>query len=263
MLRYMHSSYHIISNDVYLYGTTGQVFVENGLEIASWFNPVGNWEVRPYGICTMKNACPEGTAGICSKCPHLIYNIFHIEGIIFKTNETMLELAQIQSLLLEATKSGTNSDRRELRNLHNNTFEAYLGWLKILESIEFKITSLHKKDKQLPMVSNSIASKLACIKELQMDILEQANKLGIKNLTTEKAKSNITNYLLKKLIKNGNIKTAERIALEGVDWFIEGYSNSSQIEKKNIVEFYLSDNKLYKDNKSLSNISSFLDINAV
>ena len=113
------------------------------------------------------------------------------------------------------------------------------------------------------MVSNSIASKLACIKELQMDILEQANKLGIKNLTTEKAKSNITNYLLKKLIKNGNIKTAERIALEGVDWFIEGYSNSSQIEKKNIVEFYLSDNKLYKDNKSLSNISSFLDINAV
>jgi hypothetical protein len=150
----------------------------------------------------------------------------------------MLELAQIQSLLLEATKSGTNSDRKELRNLHNKTFEAYLGWLKILESIEIKISSLHKKDKHLPIVSSTIASKLSCIKELQMDILDQANELGIKNLTTEKAKSNITNYLFKKLIKNGNIKTAERIALEGVDWFIEGYSKSSQNDKRDIVEFF-------------------------
>jgi hypothetical protein len=258
---FMSSSHHIISNDSALYGTTGQIFVENGLEIASWFNPIGNWEVRPYGICTMKNGCPEGTAGVCSKCPHLIYNIFNIEGVIFKTNETMLELAQIQSLLLEATKSGTNSDRKELRNLHNKTFEAYLGWLKILESIEIKISSLHKKDKHLPIVSSTIASKLSCIKELQMDILDQANELGIKNLTTEKAKSNITNYLFKKLIKNGNIKTAERIALEGVDWFIEGYSKSSQNDKRDIVEFYLSDNEVYNENKKLNNISSFLNTN--
>ncbi|MDN5094335.1 hypothetical protein [Aliarcobacter butzleri] len=258
---FMSSSYHIVSNDSTLYGTTGQIFVDNGLEIASWFNPIGNWEVRPYGICTMKNGCPEGTAGVCSKCPHLIYNIFNIEGVIFKTNETMLELAQIQSLLLEATKSGTNSDRKELRDLHNKTFEAYLGWLKILESIEIKISSLHKKDKNMPVVSNTIASKLSCIKELQMDILYQANELGIKNLTTEKAKSNITNYLFKKLIKNGNIKTAERIALEGVDWFIEGYSKSSQNDKRDIVKFYLSDNEVYNDNKQLNNISSFLNTN--
>lgn len=258
---FMSSSHHIISNDSTLYGTTGQIFVENGLEIASWFNPIGNWEVRPYGICTMKNGCPEGTAGLCSKCPHLIYNIFNIEGVIFKTNETMLELAQIQSLLLEATKSGTNSDRKELRNLHNKTFEAYLGWLKILESIEIKISSLHKKDKHLPIVSSTIASKLSCIKELQMDILDQANELGIKNLTTEQAKSNITNYLFKKLIKNGNIKTAERIALEGVDWFIEGYSKSSQNDKRDIVEFYLSENEVYNENKKLNNISSFLNTN--
>lgn len=46
-----------------------------------------------------------------------------------------------------------------------------------------------------------------------------------------------------------------------MDWFIEGYSKSSQNDKRDIVEFYLSENEVYNENKKLNNISSFLNTN--
>lgn len=239
----------IISDDKNIYGDIGEILVNNGLKIASKFHPIGNWDVYPFGICTLKDRCPRGTAGICSKCPHLLFNAFNIEGVIFKVNESMLELAHLQTLLSKAYKCGTLESRQSIKKEHTQKFEEWVGWIQILQIIEDDITErINKNNKNLPAISSIVTSKISSIRDLQMDIISDARKMNIENITTTNIINDISNQLLINSLKKGDLKTSEKIAYDGVDWFIGLYSNLDVQRREELVNEYLIelDENIYK-----------------
>lgn len=233
----------IISDNKGIYGEIGEVIVNNGLEIASKFHPIGNWESLSYGICTMKNKCPQGTAGICSKCPHLIFNLLNIEGILFKINEITLLLSHIQILVSETFKKGDNQARQELKKEHDAVFEEWIGWMNIITLLEEEYLNNENKAKNKSLVISSCVAFTYCnLKRLQVEIINHASKLNIKNNNTERAKIEISNKLLMTAIRNNDVQTSRKLLTEGIDWFINIYDNSSFENKIKLVDVFMSEN---------------------
>ena len=228
----------IFSDNKKLYGNTGETLVENGLEIASRYHPIGSWEAHPYGICTLKNRCPSGTAGICCKCPHLIFNIYNIEGIVLKYNECMLNLAWIQKLIHDTYVKGDNQDRQNLKKEHERIFEEYIGWWENISMIQSEINSSNCKN--LPLAESIIRSANCNLNELSVEFAAQADRLKIKNLTTDRAKAEISNQLLITSLKKNDFKTLHQIATEGADFIIKQYSTLDSLAKKEkLISKYL------------------------
>lgn len=84
-----------------------------------------------------------------------MFNAFNIEGVIFKVNESMLELAHLQTLLSKAYKCGTLESRQSIKKEHTQKFEEWVGWIQILQIIEDDITErINKNNKNLPAISS-------------------------------------------------------------------------------------------------------------
>lgn len=233
---------YIISHDKELYGEKGEIFVNNGLEIASRYYPIGCWEGENYGICTMKGRCPEGTAGICSKCPHLMFSPAHIEGIIFKCNETSMEMNQLQRKFKNAHINGTNTERKKLKELYEKKFEENIVWMTILVKCATQFTnSFPDNKKQLTNNKQSqIAEFRSCnIVELQLDVITKARKLNIDNITVDNAITRISFEMLKNALKRNDIKTIEKVNEDGINWYIELYGNTTINKKKELISKYL------------------------
>jgi hypothetical protein len=240
---YISQKVPIISDNKKIYGDIGEIIVNNGLEIASKFHPIGNWESLSYGICTMKNKCPQGTAGICSKCPHLIFNLLNIEGILFKINEITLILSNIQILVSESFKKGNNQARQELKKEHDAVFEEWIGWMNIITLLEEEYLKNESESKNKSLVVSSCVAFTYCdLKRLQVEIINHANKLNIKNNNTERAKIEISNKLLMTAVKNNDTKTSKKLITEGINWFINIYDKSSLGDKIKLVDVFMNEN---------------------
>ena len=238
----------IISTNKSIYRDIGEIYVDYGLEIASRFHPTSNWINKTYGICTIGEQCPQGTGGICSICPHLMFNAIHIKGVINKINNIVLDINLLQRKRVDsATSPITNSASNEIITAHEKKISEYFGYINILSSIRAQMTKvvdnnlLESDDRALANTfgfDDLIGIKENSLIEMRMDIAVAAMELNIRDIYNDNNLANISYELLENAVHKNNLTTIEELRKHTVSTFIKRYSQCDLEEKRNFILKY-------------------------
>ncbi len=237
----------ITSDNKDIYGATGEIYVDNGLQIASKNHPYSLWELLVTGICTLKGGCPSGLNRRCGLCPHLLFSGMHINGINYKIGELTRASVINANLMLDSKKSGKNVTRSELEDFHENTVRELMAWMENLKMAEAQIEEVFrdksKTDSQnLPMKNKEepiVVYREVPLDHAAVDILSMAANLNVKNHTTESLTKEVTLNLVMAAANKKDFGLIERLREDGVDWFVSAYGKKAIGEKTGFLNQYL------------------------
>ncbi|MFW2611497.1 NUMOD1 domain-containing DNA-binding protein [Aliarcobacter butzleri] len=260
---FMSLSRYVMEKPTEIYGkkeeqikyVTNDGLVVKGLEIASRFHP-DTYECFNHGICTVQRRCPSGTNEVCCLCPHLIFNLLHIEGILYKHQHTMLEMKFIQDKLAEAQKRGNSSSRSELQKLHNSKVNELIGWSEMIDMISKKFEIIENKvdineennEKSITVKNDQKLNKFIFSRnveedEMIMELLLKANMLKIDTPETDNLVNRISSKIIVNAIKYWNKETLIKMEKDGLKWIIEAFGKKAIDERKNYLNSFLVGNK--------------------
>ncbi len=257
----------ITSNNKDIYGAVGEVYVDNGIEIASKNHPYSLWELLVAGICTLKGGCPSGIFRRCGLCPHLIFSGMHIEGIVYKIGELTRASVVNANLMLDSKKSGGNVSRSELEDFHEDTVRELMAWMEIFKMAESQIKEVLQSRPKIGSGSLSVKNKEEIIVKYKetpldraaVDLLSMAAKLNIKNHTTESMTREVTLNLVMAAAGKQDLDLIERLGKDGIEWFISAYGEKAIGEQANFLNQYL-DGSQREKNALLEVATNYLDV---
>jgi hypothetical protein len=256
---FMFLSRYITDRPTEIYGTkveqkkylTNEGMVIDGLEIASRFHP-DTYECFNHGICTIQRRCPSSTNEVCCLCPHLIFNLVHIEGILYKHQHTILEMKFIQDKLVIAQQKGDSSTRTEMQKLHNAKVNELIGWSEMIEMISKNFKKIGNSNQsshsnQLKVIKKDeeahkfIFSRTVEEEEMIMELLLKAETLKIDTPETDNLVNRISSKIILKAIRDKDTEILNRMEKDGLKWIIKSYGKKAIAERKEFLELFISD----------------------
>ncbi|RLA84710.1 MAG: hypothetical protein DRG78_00700 [Epsilonproteobacteria bacterium] len=245
----------IISSDKNLYGDYGEIEIKSGLEIAASFDPNTMWKYFNHGICPINMQCPQGTHGICSLCPNLLFNGSHIEGIAHKIREISLLLDIYSRKSYEASMSGTNSERTDIGEKFNINMHALYGYYEMLSIAGQQLVDAGPSDDSDSNSLNSdnlSTSNMESIfsiysveqNELLLDMVSGAKALNIDNEHVQNNINTLSFKAIKKAAMDGNQETLAQLEKRGISFIIDQWGSlKTERKKQELMDYFSKDEK--------------------
>ena len=256
-----------------IFGTTQKpkLLVDNGVEIASKFEPNMNWISKNEGICPVGGNCPDGTNCICCFCPLLIFSPLHIKGIEYNLQKSFLSFKFLERKMLEdQEKDSYSSEYEDLFRQYQLKLEEFYAWYEMIKLIIDRInsTDINTANSSGKANENSLAltetesdskdekinimARQVTFNEQMMELLVSAKKLNIDNYDTDNYKARIANEIFHTAIANNDIWQAQELVQKGIEPIIEKYGAKKLEERSAFLLKYIGDIKSSMNNCELT-----------
>ena len=235
--------------------------IDDGIKIASKFHP-DTYEVFHHGICTINRRCPAESNQECCFCPHLLFNVIHLEGIRYKLQKATHELALNQDKMKDPEER-KNSDNIALYSQEKTRKIAeIMAWNEMLTMVLEQIDSfsvseneqIKEDDKITPCIRKAsdeiLGVRAISSSMMSLETLELARKININDNYRETQEYKVFSQTLLKAVRRNDKDFIINLEKRGIDYIMENYG------AKTFEEKVLYHKKIMSDNVSNSLIES-------